>query len=117
MARFYADENFPLPVVEELRRLGHDVLTMLEDSKANQSISDEEVLALAVASNRVLLTINRKHFIALHRRSADHSGIVVCKFDPNFAGQAARIQAAVEAVTELAGQLIRVNRPATRDSR
>lgn len=26
MARLYADENFPLPVVEELRRLGHDVL-------------------------------------------------------------------------------------------
>ena len=23
MARFYANENFPLPVVEELRRLGH----------------------------------------------------------------------------------------------
>jgi len=28
MARLYADENFPLPVVEELRQLGHDVLTM-----------------------------------------------------------------------------------------
>lgn len=117
MARFYADENFPLPVVEELRRLGHDVLTMYEDGRANQSISDEEVLALAVASNRLLLTINRKHFITLHRLSANHSGIVVCKFDPDFAGQAARIQAAVEAAAELAGQLIRVNRPATRDSR
>lgn len=41
MARLYADENFPLPVVEELRRLGHDVLTMYEDGRANQSISDE----------------------------------------------------------------------------
>jgi len=28
MAQLYADENFPLPVVEELRRLGHNVLTM-----------------------------------------------------------------------------------------
>jgi hypothetical protein len=25
MARLYADEDFPLPVVEELRRLAHDV--------------------------------------------------------------------------------------------
>lgn len=25
MSRLLADENFPLPVVEELRRLGHDV--------------------------------------------------------------------------------------------
>jgi len=30
MAKFYANENFPLPVVEELRRLGHDVLTTYE---------------------------------------------------------------------------------------
>ena len=28
MARLYADENFPFPAVEALRRLGHDVLTM-----------------------------------------------------------------------------------------
>jgi hypothetical protein len=28
--RFYADENFPRPVVERLRALGHDVLTALE---------------------------------------------------------------------------------------
>jgi hypothetical protein len=30
MARFYADENFPLPAVQMLRRLGHDVLTIGE---------------------------------------------------------------------------------------
>ena len=33
MLGFYADENFPLPVVEELRRLGFDVVTMYEDGK------------------------------------------------------------------------------------
>ena len=30
MAAFYADENFRLPVVEALRRLGHDVMTCQE---------------------------------------------------------------------------------------
>lgn len=30
MARLYSNENFPLQVVEELRRLGHDVLTIQE---------------------------------------------------------------------------------------
>lgn len=30
MARFYSNENFPLPVVERLRALGHDVLTTYE---------------------------------------------------------------------------------------
>jgi len=30
MARLYADEDFPFPVVEKLRQLGHDVLTTPE---------------------------------------------------------------------------------------
>lgn len=30
MARLYADEDFDYPVVEELRQLGHDVLTVPE---------------------------------------------------------------------------------------
>lgn len=28
MARLYANENFPFPVVEELRRRGHDAVTV-----------------------------------------------------------------------------------------
>jgi hypothetical protein len=39
----YADENVPLRLVQELRRLGHDVLTALEDGKANQAITDADV--------------------------------------------------------------------------
>jgi hypothetical protein len=100
-----------LPVVEELRRLGHDVLTMSEDGKAGQAISDDEVLAQASGRNRVVLTINRKHFIRLHQQKPEHAGIVVCTFDPDFAGQAGRIHAAVETTGDLAGQLFRVNRP------
>lgn len=44
MARIYANENFPLPVVEELRRLGHDILTVLEAGKAGLVETDEAVL-------------------------------------------------------------------------
>jgi predicted nuclease of predicted toxin-antitoxin system len=58
MARLYADENFPLPVVEELRKTGHDVLTIQEDGKANQRYPDEDVLSAASANNRALLTVN-----------------------------------------------------------
>ena len=43
MARLYADENVPFPVVEELRRLGHDVLTIFEDGKANRRYPDASV--------------------------------------------------------------------------
>jgi len=63
MSGLYADENFPFPVIEELRRLGFDVLTMYEDDKANQSLTDEEVLSVASDKKRALLTANRRHFI------------------------------------------------------
>ncbi len=43
MTRLYSDENFPFPVVEELRRLGYDVLTLQEAGFAGQSVPDENV--------------------------------------------------------------------------
>ncbi len=64
MARLYSNENFPLPVGEKLRQLGHDVLTIQETGKGGQRIEDEEVLEFACADDRILLTLNRKHFIS-----------------------------------------------------
>ncbi len=72
MARLYSNENFPLPVIEELRRLGHDVLTVQETGQAGQSTSDEQVLATACAEKRMILTFNRKHFIRLHLQQREH---------------------------------------------
>ncbi|MBE2235323.1 MAG: DUF5615 family PIN-like protein [Anaerolinea sp.] len=111
MARFYADENFPLPVVEELRRLGHDVLTIQEDGRSNQRFPDQAVLAAATRLDRAILTTNRRHFILLHLTSADHAGIVICTYDPDFKRQAERIDAVLLPNASLAGHLIRVNRP------
>jgi hypothetical protein len=111
MARFYSNENFPLLTVTKLRELGHEVATALEAGNANQRIADEAVLAYAISENRAVLTINRKHFIALHNRMPSHSGIVVCSLDADFAGQADRIHEAVSLQADLAGKLIRVNRP------
>ena len=111
MARLYANENFPFPAVEALRQLGHDVLTMIEAGQAGQRMSDEAVLSFARAEGRVLLTLNRKHFVQLHRRNPDHSGIVVCTYDPDFAALAHRIHVAIEAESPLSGRLIRIHRP------
>jgi len=107
----YADENFPLRVVEELRRLGHDVLTAFEDGRANQSITDGELLARATEINRALLTLNRIDFKRLHRQMPNHAGIIICTEDPNRIGQAHRVAASIAAAGELGGQLIRVYRP------
>ena len=61
MARVYANENFPFSVVEELRRLGHDVVTSLESGNAGRAVPDPEVLAFAVSRQRVLVTLNCRH--------------------------------------------------------
>jgi hypothetical protein len=113
MARLYANENFPLPVVTELRRLGHDVLTVRESGKANRAVSDTEVLEFARAERRAVLTLNRRHFIALHASMPSHVGIVVCTVDADFSGQAQRINSSLILHADLSGQLVRVNRPTT----
>ena len=112
MARLYSNENFPIPVVEELRRLGHDAVSIQERGRANEGTPDDEVLKLAIGEGRAVLTINRRDFIRLHRKSDQHAGIIVCTYDPDYPAQAARIQPAIEACPDLRGQLIRVNRPA-----
>lgn len=70
MARLYANENFPLPVVETLRQLGHDVLTIQNTGRAEQAVPDAEVLEEASNDRRAVLTMNRKHFVRLHRERA-----------------------------------------------
>jgi hypothetical protein len=110
MSKLYSNENFPLPVVEELRHLGHDVLTIQETGKAEQALPDEDVLLFAIEKKRTILTLNRKHFVRLHKENPSHAGIIVCSFDPDFIGQAHRIHATIELQKSLSGQLIRINR-------
>jgi len=113
MARFYANENFPLPAVEALRKLGHEVITTAEVGQSDKRIPDDEVLRFANAQKLTVLTLNRRDFIRLHRSNPDHAGIVVCTFNPDFIAFATRVHEAVSAYSTLDGQLVRVNRPAT----
>ena len=109
--RLYADENFPLRVVEELRRLGHDVITALEDGKANQSITDKDLLARATELHRAVLTLNRLDFKRLHLQMPDHAGIIICTEDPDRVGQAQRVAESIDE-GEVRGRLVRVYRRA-----
>jgi len=106
----YADENVPLRVLEELRRLGVDVLTALEDGRANQSVTDQAILARATELGRAILTLNRRDFKRLHLQVADHAGIIICTEDPDRLGQAQRIVESIANIEELRGQLIRIYR-------
>jgi hypothetical protein len=111
VAALYADENVAFPVVVALRAAGHDLVTALEDGRANQHIPDPDVLARATGLGRAVLTGNRRDFVRLHRASPVHAGIVAYTEDLDFPALAARIHAAVSTVPALAGQLIRVNKP------
>lgn len=98
---FYADENFPFAIVAELRNLGHDCLTALEDERANQKIADAKVLERAAELGRAVLTINRIDFKRLHHENSSHAGIVICTFDTDFIGQASRIDAVCKDLQEI----------------
>ena len=111
MGHFYSNENFPMPVVTQLRELGHNIVTIQERGRGGEAVSDPEVPRLANDEGRAVLTLNRKDFIRLHNESEAHAGIVVCTVAPDFAGQAIRIHEAITAYESLHGQLIRVNRP------
>lgn len=111
MANLYAHEDFDNHVVEELRRLGHDVLTAHEAGQANKRIPDPEVLAFSSLNHRVLLSFNRRHFIRLAGSVSVHRGIVVCTRDSDEVALADRINTALASNPDMANKLIRVVRP------
>jgi hypothetical protein len=92
MTRFYANENLPMSLVQALRGFNYDVLTSYEAGQANQGIPDSQVLNYATAENRSIITLNRNDFISLHRSGINHSGIVICKDDRDYFGQAKVLQ-------------------------
>jgi len=108
MAQFFADEDFSLQVVSELRRLGHDVLTVRDIGKASQRWPDEELFFFAVAQRRTILTKNRRHFFTLHRRHPDHHGIIACTENPDVRAMTRMIQETILSRPQLRGEYIRI---------
>lgn len=116
MIRLYSNENFPMDIVRELGRLGYDVLTSYDAGQANQGIPDEEVLAFATQHERAVITLNREDFITLHRSGISHNGIIICKTDRDYLGQAQTLHAYLQEelnknpVDTLRDRLIRVKK-------
>lgn len=119
MSRFLADEQFPARVQNRLRRLGHDVefIRAFDTKKSGDGKSDAEVLRIAMAENRIILTLNRKHFWALHQCGdfGGHRGIIACMPDEAYPdAQAKRIDLLVKSVRHMDGQFRVVPRKLTR---
>jgi len=56
--RFLANENFPDPSIHALREAGHDVKSIRRDAPG---ISDQEVIAMAQAEGRIILTFDKDY--------------------------------------------------------
>lgn len=77
---FLADENFPRPAVAALRAAGIDVLWVAE---SNPGASDDAVLALAVSTQRTLLTFDKDFGeLAYRRKLPAQCGIVLFRVTP-----------------------------------
>ena len=108
--RFYADENLPYDLVQELKRMGYDVLRAYEAGNANQQIPDDQVLATATSLERTVLTCNRRDFLSLHRSGVNHGGIILCKEPENFWAVGQFLQEYFMTQSSLVNRLLRVLR-------
>lgn len=105
-----ADENFALPVVNHLKAIGYDIVTLKDLDLNDQQVPDEQVLEIAIELKRALITFNRKDFIQLHRKNEEHYGIIIATFDTHFQALAERIHTELETRDHLSGQLIRITK-------
>lgn len=110
MLKLYSNENFPMNIVMELRQYGYDVLTNQEAGQANQGIPDKDVLAFATQNQRTVITLNRDDFIALHSGFNFHQGIIICKTDRDYKGQAQSLHGYLQQIEDLRNRLIRVKK-------
>jgi hypothetical protein len=74
------DEIFSDDIAEQLRAIGHDVISIVADP-ALVGLPDEQVLAYAATAGRALITANVKDFVPLDRRyraaGQPHAGLIL----------------------------------------
>ena len=68
------------------------------------------MLAHAIALGRAVLTLNRRDYIRLHKKSPKHAGIVVCTHNPDANALANGIHDAIAKTSDLNEQLFRITR-------
>jgi predicted nuclease of predicted toxin-antitoxin system len=72
--RFLLDESAELRIAPALRSDGHDVTTIVHDHRA--SLSDREVLRIAHAERRILITNDRDFGELVFAEQLPHAGII-----------------------------------------
>ena len=89
--RFLADENIEPAMVHWPRCQAYDVLSFRETARGSD---DDDLLARAVADDRVVVTYDRDFGELVHRRQLPHRGIVLLRLTAaGSADRLARLQA------------------------
>ena len=73
--RFLLDENVDLPLGDYLSAAGHDVTAVAVDY--TRSIEDHEVLAIARAEGRILITNDKDFGELIYRQQLKHTGVIL----------------------------------------
>lgn len=80
VSRLLLDEMFSGAIAAQLRAKGHDVVAVVADP-ALAGLADDQILAQATATGRVLVTANIKDFMPLDARyraaSQAHAGLIL----------------------------------------
>ena len=97
---FVADESCAMPVVQELRKAGHDVIAISETA---QGATDDEVLQLSVNKRRVLITEDRDFGELVYARGRSSAGVILVRFPG--ATHNLKANTMIEAVSRLALRL------------
>lgn len=107
--RFLADENFPRPALEALRKAGWEVVSIAEECPG---VPDEDVAALCATQERILLTFDKDFGeLVFHRGLPAGSGVVLFRLTPDSPEEAAEVALAlVLSHPDLAGSFCVVTR-------
>src|SRR5688572_8560261 len=72
--RFLLDENVDLPLADYLNEQGHDATAVARDYA--RSIKDQEVLEIARAEGRILITNDKDYGDLIYRQQLEHTGVI-----------------------------------------
>jgi predicted nuclease of predicted toxin-antitoxin system len=86
--KFLVDESTGQSVVDELRRLGHDVISIQE---AFPTLDDPLILDIAVNENRTLITNDKDFGELIYRSRLPHAGVLLFRLQDETAANRVRM--------------------------
>ena len=72
--RFLLDENVDLPLADYLHEQGHDATAVALDYA--RSIKDQDVLEIARAEGRILITNDKDFGALIYQEQLEHAGVI-----------------------------------------